>query len=488
VHNSKPIQILQKLTNSEWKKLEDFLRSPVFNRNEKLIEFYEQVQPLRSNWNTTALERTHFFNMLFPGESFDDKKMRYLLSDFSKVLEDFLVWLSFREEPFQNDRLLLKSYQKRKLDKYFQATLSSVEKRLEEHPFRDAEYQGMRFAIEESVFQFNSNRKSHQTQTNLQQVVDSLDVYFLANKLRYSCEILNNRGVVNVEYDLFLLDEIQLYLQGRDLEKYPVIAIYHQILRTLREPDQTDHYYQLLQLLEEHRSLFKQNEIFDMYVYAKNYCIIKINKGHIGFTQELFEFYKIMLANGILIRDGQMTQWDFKNLVSLGLRLKEFDWTNDFMNENRDKIDPVFRDNVWRFNMANLYFHQGDYHRTLGLLQEVEFTDVYYHLDAKSLLLKTYYETREWDSLQSLIEAFKVYLKRNRSISGYQQTVYGNLVRFVHTLLRYQLGKKVQLEKLALDIEECREIANIIWLKAAVERERELATLNHRDPKRTGRA
>jgi len=471
LQSSKPFQILQTFATGEWKKLADYLASPALNRNEKVAEFFNLLLPYRNNLDAAALDREHFYPKLFPGEAFDDKKLRYLLSDLAKVLEEFLVWTAFRDEEFQHDRLLLKSYQQRKLDKYFNAAFQLMEKRLEDHPYRDAEYQSMVFFKEEARFQFNSTRKSRQTETNLQQVVDSLDVYFLANKLRYSCEILNNKGVVNVAYDLFLLDEIQHFLRNRNLEQHPVIAIYHQILRTLREPDEPEHYERLLRLLEEHRALFKPQEVFDMYVYAKNYCIIKINKGHVAYTRKLFDFYQLMLSGGILFREGKLTQWDFKNLVSLGLRLEEFDWTKQFMEQYSDRLAPEHRDNVRSFNQANLEFHLGNFDRTLSLLQEVEFTDVYYHLDSKALLLKTYYQTGEWDSLQSLIEAFKVYLKRNRSISEYQRTVYGNLVRFTATLLRYKRGRNVSLDDLAQQIDSCKEIANIAWLKATVERE-----------------
>ncbi len=452
----------------------DFLASPALNRHEKLSEVFAVLASGRDVPEHAAWERHRFFSEIFPGEPYDDKKLRYVLSDLSKALEDFMVWSAFKQEPFEHDRLLLKSYRQRNLDKFVLSALGNMEKRMKDHPYRDATYQGMRFLTEEARFQFNSSRKSHQTETNLQQVVDSLDVYYLSNKLRYSCEILNNKGVVNVDYELFLLEEIQQYLRHRNLDRYPVIAIYHQILLTLREPDDVAHYHGLLQLLEQDRHLFGPQEVFDMYVYAKNYCIIKINKGNVGFTQELFEFYKVMLKNGILFKDGHLTQWDFKNLVSLGLRLDEYTWTKKFMEDYRQYLQDHVRENVWSFNMANLEFHLGHYDNTLSLLQEVEFTDPYYHLDSKALLLKTYYHTSEWDSLLSLIDAFKVYLKRNRHISVYQRTVYGNLVRFVGALLRFKRGRKVNLEQLAAEVEECREIANIVWLKTVIERERTL--------------
>ena len=51
------------------------------------------------------------------------------------------------------------------------------------------------------------------------------------------------------------------------------------------------------------------------------------------------------------------------------------------------------------------------------MLLKVEFNDVYYHLDSKSLLMKVYFELDEYDAFSSLVDAFKIYLRRNQTIS-----------------------------------------------------------------------
>jgi hypothetical protein len=478
VFQSKPIQILRTLSSADLRRLDDFLASPLHNKNEGLLEAFRALREYHPSYESPGLERTALYERLFPGEDYDEKKLRYAFSDLVKRMEEFLVWLEFREEPFERDRLMLRSYQQRGLDKYVLATQKLINKRLAEHPYRNAEYLGMAFLTEKLAFQYRTTKKSHLVHTNLQQVVDSLDVWFLANKLKFSCEILNNRGVLNVDYELFLLDEILVHLKDRDLTRFPAIAIYAQILLTLTEPDEHSHYDRLLILLERYRHLFPAQEVFDMYVYAKNYCIVRINKGQLAYTRELFDFYNIILREGIIFRDGKLTQWDFKNMVTLGLRLEEFDWTEAFMSENRDRLDPAERDNVLAYNQANAAFHQGDHKRTLELLQQVEFTDAYYHLDSKALLLKTYYETTEWDSLQSLIEAYKVYLKRNKQISDYQKIVFGNLIRYTNTLVRYRRGRAVDLVKLSEAVEETKEIANLAWLRSKIQEAHAAAASN----------
>lgn len=90
-----------------------------------------------------------------------------------------------------------------------------------------------------------------------------------------------------------------------------------------------------------------------------------------------------------------MSQWDYKNIVYLGLRLEEYSWVKNFIIKYNEELDPKTRKNAMSYNMAYYHFFLNNYDETLTLLRSVEFSDVYYHLDSKSLLMKTYYELEE---------------------------------------------------------------------------------------------
>ena len=54
---------------------------------------------------------------------------------------------------------------------------------------------------------------------------------------------------------------------------------------------------------------------------------------------------------------------------------------------------------------------------------------------AKTLLLKTYFDLGELDSLQSLLDAMRNYIQRKR-VLGYHRTNYLNIIRYAEKLLR----------------------------------------------------
>ena len=116
-----------------------------------------------------------------------------------------------------------------------------------------------------------------------------------------------------------------------------------------------------------------------------------------------------------------------------------------------------------------MYFYLKKYKDGLKQLLAVEFTDIYYSLDSRALLLKTYYELEDLESATSLINAFKIYLKRDNTISEYQNLTYSSFLKIVHQLIRFKMGYKNNLEDLDKQLGSIKQIADLTWLKQKLE-------------------
>lgn len=465
MHQNKSITILKTFSSAEMRQLEDFIASPFFNKSQTAIRVFEVLKEAYPKFDSPVLERNNLFQQIFPDEKYNEQKLRYLLTDLTKLIEEFLCIKAVSDEELFKLHLLLYTYRQRKLEKPFLSAYKSAQKLLEDWPRRDVSHSFYEYLIQEDMYRFASDKQEHLQKSNLQNVVDSLDKYFILNKMRYSAEILNNRNVVAINYKLFLYEEIMNHLRNNPLDDVPAAKIYYNVIQTLTEPDNKVHYQTLLQLLKEYRDIFSKDELFDMYVYAKNFCIRRINNGATEYIRELFDLYKVILENRIIFRDSYMSQWDYKNIVYLGLRLEEYAWVKNFIIKYNDELDPKTRKNAYTYNMANYNFFLSNYDETLTLLRSVEFSDVYYHLDSKSLLLKTYFELEETEPFFSLIDAFKVYIKRNNQIPHTQKNNYNNLIKFISKLYKWKLNPKNNLQKIADEIEHTKPIADIIWLR-----------------------
>jgi hypothetical protein len=114
----------------------------------------------------------------------------------------------------------------------------------------------------------------------------------------------------------------------------------------------------------------------------------------------------------------------------------------------------------------------------MQLLNKVHFTDPNYYLDAKSILLKIYYDHHEYDAILSLRDTVKIYLLRDKLLSKNQRSLYKSLFNNTIKLYKLRLEKGVistekwqlAFESLKKDVLESSLVANKQWLLKEMER------------------
>ena len=471
--NSKVFELIASMPYKEKKQFKDFIRSPYFNRSDRVIVLYQLIVDQVSGNETNSITKEHIHSKVFPNRVYKDQELRDLMKSLVKLLEDFFIQIELQNDLLGSGMKLLSSYRKRKLDKYFNSSLANINQLFNKHSYRDDQYYLNDYLLEIEKNLFIEQKFRRTDESNLEQISGSLDLFYLTRKLRHSCEIINLKNVLASDSKLFLLEEILSYI-NKNIEKFEntgAISIYHKVLMSLEESENESHYFDLLGLLEKHSDEFTQSESRNMYAYAQNYCIRKINEGNTNYLNELFDLYRILLDKEIILEDKNISPWDYKNIVTVGLRVEEIEWTKKFIHDYEKKIAVEFRKNAFTYNLACLHFHQKEYTKALKLFQEVDFTDVYYSLDSKSKLLKIYYELEEVEGLYSLIDSFRTYLRRNKLISDYQKTVYLNLIKYVKKAMQIKLNGNDTKKIIVLknEVESNKQVADINWLTAKLD-------------------
>lgn len=456
------------MSPKEYKRFEQYIISPFFSSNKRAVELFGLLKQHYPEFPADKIAKEALYKKLFPGEPYDDKKMRYAASDLFKLLEDYLTYLEFEDQTTRKKHLLLKSLDRRGLDTPFLRNVEQAKQSLEKRTYRDVNYFYNRILIEEDLYEFNDSRKSKRVDQNIGDLLESIDVHFLYRKLKYSCYILNLKNILSVEYDLSFLEAIVSYLRTNP-PNTPALRIYLKSLLTLQDGDDTSHYYELTELLRTHIDDFSREEMRDMYGFAQNYCIKRINMGEDQFLEELLEIYKLLLAKGILLDNGVLSQFSFKNISTVALRLGTYDWVETFTRDYKSMLRPEVREMVTRYNYARIHFYRKEYRAALRQLLGVDARDVYYSLGTKSLLLKIYYEMDDIEPLLSLITSTRTWLKRNKSISDYQRTIYINLLDFLKQLVKVKLGGDKPIADISAEIDAVKKIADLTWLKSKVD-------------------
>ena len=478
MQNSKFTDLLKTLTPIELRWFVEYVHSPIFNKHERLIKLIDVFYQQAPSYIAKELDRKNLFSFLFPREKYKEQKISDLISYLVKLLEEFVAYLRYKKQPILQKQYLLTELRERALNKSFQSVYRALNSMIEASEHRDEGYYHQRFLLETESDLFFMKKEVRSGDDTLQKKVDNLDFFYLSVKLKNFCEMINRKNIISTEYNLRMMDDILNYLENNilEFEAVPAITIYYKILLTLTDSGDEIHYTQLKEILAENALQFSMEEARQMYDYAQNYCIKKINRGNTSYSVELFNLYKLLLENKIIFEGKYLSQWDYKNIVSTGLRLEEFKWTEKFIEDYKEKIFPEFRNNAYVYNRASYFYSTENYGNALKLLQKVEFTDLFYHLGSKSMLLKMYYELDEDEPFYSLVDTFNMYLKRNKLISHYQYEVHFNLIKFSKKTFNLKrriaqhkksVGKK-EIENLKVKINATQNITNLQWLKEKV--------------------
>lgn len=469
MNNSRLIQVFNTFSKKEARDLKKWLYSPAHNQREDVIELFEYLAKVCPTTDESRLDKEKVFRQIFPSEEFDDAKLRQSMHFLLKAVEEFFIYQELRNDEVRSLTALARVYRKRKLDRPFRASMRSARQAHDKNPYRNEHYQRNEFLLQLEEYAFTEAQK-RTVRMNLQEVVNALETTFLADKLFFSCMMLAHQTVYKTDYDIGMLDEVLEYVESRDFLKVPAIAIYYYGYKATTEKDDPGHFRNLKAQILEHEHLFPASELRDIYLMAINYLISRMNSGDASIFRELFEFYKKGLEKRILIENETLSRFTFRNVVTLGLMLKEFAWVETFIHEYEAFLEEKYRESIVHYSLAKLNFERKDYQKAQQLLTQVEYDDILMNLNAKSMLLRIFYEEDELDALESLLDSMRIYMKRKK-VMGYHKANFTNLVRLTRKMLKVNPFEKQKVGELRLEIEQANPmaVAERKWLLTQVD-------------------
>jgi hypothetical protein len=459
---------LNAMTAHELNRLEKFAQSPFHNEDTKLTKLILLLVPAVKEGNDEEMKAEYVFKKVFGAGKFEKQKFNRLLSDATKLVENFLVLDRFNAQPTTRHTYLLEVMNERKLGKHFPEMMSFSLKKHELQPLRDSTFYYQKYQLESQHNIFLENRNLRTTEKNLQQAIYSLDVFYLINKLRYCAAILHYKNFLAIEAETTLMQEIMQHLKQNDYSHIPAINIYHKILLTLIEPEEEKNYFLLKEQIIAHQQLFPKAEVGNMMVFAMNYCINQINYGRTEYLNEVLSLYKHSLSTDLIFEEGLLSPWDYKNIITVALRVKDYKWAEGFIHQYKNKIPKKDRENAYTFNLAKYYFYVNKYDKVLQLLQDVKYDDVFYLLDSKTTLMKTYYELGELSPLHSLKDSFRLLLRRKRLINDQQRENYLNFIKLTMKLSRIDVRDTKEVGQLKTEIDKTTNVADYSWIREKI--------------------
>ena len=210
MEKSRLISVFNTLSKQELRELRKFVRSPYFNQQEMLVRFFDYL--VASKLETQVIpSKEKVFQKLFPNQEFNDVKIRLLMSDLHKLIENFLICQKTFEQTIHNKIQLSQIYRQRNLPKHFQKTIRTANELLEKDELRHADYYQHRFEqlVEQLEFASANNKVR---EYDLQEIANTFDVSFIIKKLNQTCLLFSHQAIYKKQYDLGLIPKVIEYI------------------------------------------------------------------------------------------------------------------------------------------------------------------------------------------------------------------------------------------------------------------------------------
>lgn len=436
------------LSAAEVREFGKFVRSPFFNGRQQPILLWEYLDGCRRAGQLPQdAEAAALLNKVEHG-----LKMRQACSSLLALLERYLAYREkFQDEGRAKIRLAA-AYRKRNLGKHFNITLREARQSREHQPWRHADYFHDLHLVEWEQYQYDTSAKRTDS-FNLQVTSDLMDTAFVARKLRLACLAASHQTVFKTEYEIGLLEAVLRYCETKQWLETPAVGLYFFCYKFQTEPAAAEQHFERFRgLLAAHAQVLPPDELRTLYLLAINFGIKRTNELRQGWATATLELYRGALALGLLLENGRMSRFAYNNIIAVALRVGELDWVEKFILEHKSLLERQWRDVAASLGLARVAYARGDYKTALLNLQRSDYKDLINNLTAKTLQLKIYYETGEFDTLESHLASMRTYIRRHTSI-GYQRTNYGKIVRYTQQLMALDVKKEPAVAALRRAIE-----------------------------------
>ncbi|MEM6345521.1 MAG: hypothetical protein AAF927_16635 [Bacteroidota bacterium] len=468
--NSRIISLLETFSAAEFRRLRDYICSPYFNKHEGVLALFEQLATAYPDFLVSSLHRERLAETLLAAP-ITQQQLQDITSYLTRLVEGFIAQERWQEQPLLQQEQLVLSLRERQVPQEHQRAYNKWQRML---PLPEsAANLGLAYQFEAEGMHTQVLERKRKSAPHLRQTIQAFDDYYFVNRLRYACALLNRKDVLADAAELDWARQLHnLIGQGFQQDaSTSLLPIYHQLF-SLLDTGQEEGFASLLSLLEAHKQQIEKISLREIYAHLVNFCIKQLNEGNIIYQPRLFGLYQDQLVQGLLLESGQISPADYKNIVSLALRNEAFDWTEAFIEDYKNKLPSKLQAAAYRYQRANLHFHRGEYSACLRLLRTHEFADTFYQLGAKTIVLKLYFETEDFEAFYYAADAFASYLKRNRKIPAYQKELYYNLIRFSKRLaklyIQHRIGlrsiKKAQLMRFQERLSKHQKIAQSLWI------------------------
>lgn len=464
----KSIRLLKKFSKTEIDDLSDFISSPYFNKENKLIEFWSILKEYYPEFDKINYEM--IFSKLYPNIKFTESRIRNLFSDLNLILDKFLSIRILQNNHIQSDLFLLESLLKYREYDIFNKKYSTAIELINENSVKDEFYYNNLLNLLNYKFTYLNATDSDfkETENNISEINTTAIKHFLTTYLKNCQRILNKqRTFFNYSYTPEFFEFVKKIIEGNftSFKNESYLLMYYYCVQLYMNYDE-ESYLNLKKTIFKNLNKFNRGDVTDTLVGLINYCRSRALAGENEYYFKTLDIYKMMSESEIWNEENLLRPTVYRGAASVAGVCKNFKWGEEFLNKFKNLQPLSQRESNFNLCMGRLKFDEGKFNEAIEFLSKVEYLDSSYKYETDTLLMRTFYELNEIESLLSKIDSFKHWINNNETIiSKRYREIFKKMVNCFYKLTRLKLNpdgfKLGQLKKI---VEADKSLVNRSWI------------------------
>ncbi|HMQ98577.1 MAG TPA: hypothetical protein PKE39_06095 [Ignavibacteria bacterium] len=440
--NSNIIELLKLFSKEEKADFAKYVHSP-FNNRKEVARFFDELRRFFPLFEHKNFSRKYIFGKLYPGKSYKDDVIRRLSSNLFKLAEEYIAYKMFRENEFEQRKMILDFYSCKFDHKFFEIKARKTEAYLEKQPYRNADYfYRMKQVYTSKAFYFSQYDATRKKFDNTQERIRQTWQYTVIALLSMYDAAVNDMMYFNKKYNIKLLDKLLEIYNHPGFEKTTAAKAYYYSLKLNTDGRNDETFFALRNLLDENPGIFSKDELFGFYTGMHNSLF---ERGLIPSQQTSkleFEVGVKMLDLGLITEGNTISAEWFANVFLKAIKANEIEYAEDFLSEYKMKLSEKERDNIVNYAYAELEMARNNHKKVLTYLSRIKFNNVWEKLRVNHMYMKVHYEMNNAELFYYITDSFRHLLKNETSVNKYVKDLHENFIKQSNALFRIKNGDR----------------------------------------------
>ncbi len=445
MQNTKLINLLKSFSKNEINRFEDFVKSPYYNKNAKVMRLSDTILAFYPDFGSPELIEEKVFERMFPGEEFDYFKIKNIISDLYQLGLEFIKVIADSKKGIENEIDLLGELHERKLNTMYAQKEKQISKNLSNFPIRDESFHYAKYRLAKSNTSHFKFKGSDYSFDLIQNEFDAFLNYALISFLRHYSKMLTNSNHGNISFKLEMFDNVWDYVKDKDFADNPQCSIYKKLISLELYKEEKD-YRAIIELKDKYKDNLSIEDYFYILLAMNSYCAYRLKLGDEEYYTERFNVFKEIIERKIMIPDNML----FVNFVSVftsACMTGNYQWAEKFSNDFKIGITPGEEtDNTLNYCRGFLEYRKKNYDAALSYFSKTNFRLFLMKVMVKSYSLRIYFEQNLFELTFTAIDSFKHYLKSEKYITDDQKTAHFEFLKNIGDLTRLKLASPNNIE------------------------------------------